>query len=56
MSIQGYKVFQWKHNRLQLCDTLVGTQKRDYLNKLRMKGYLVKKIIRSNKKPNGKEN
>ena len=55
MSIQGYKVFRWHHNRIELCDTLVGTQRRDYLNKLRMKGYIVKKIIRPNKKTNGKE-
>lgn len=41
MGIKGYKVYDRKK---KLCDTLIGTQPRKWLNKLRMKGYKVIKI------------
>jgi hypothetical protein len=46
MSIKGYKIYKIHYKHEELVDTLVGTQPRKYLNELRKKRYIVRKIKR----------
>lgn len=46
MSIKEYIIYRKHYNKLEKLDVLIGTQPRSYLDKLRKKGYWVKKIKR----------
>ena len=44
MSIKGYNICEKVRGKLKVRSKLVGTQPQTTLNKLRAKGYIVKKI------------
>lgn len=46
MSIKAYNVCERGKKKLKVLDTLVGTQPRRNLDKLRSKGYIIKKIYK----------
>jgi hypothetical protein len=44
MSIKAYKVGEYVKGKFKILDTLKGTQPRKHLDKLRMSGYIIKKV------------